>query len=135
MANKELYEKVLKSAKLIESVIGNQEGDNPYKGECYIASFILWEMYEGENMHFLRKKDFYDEWHWWVSYNDGYYKEWIDITRKQYDLVNIPCPSDDRRGVGLTDKMAYTSYKKRIVKLKEKIKEYTESQNHQQQLD
>ena len=44
------YEQVIASSKLIEEVISKEDKPNPYKGECYITSALLYEMYEGDYM-------------------------------------------------------------------------------------
>lgn len=121
---KELFQDVIASSKLIEEVLSKEDKPNPYKGECYIASALLYEMYNGENMHFCRKLDCYGQYHWWIYYNDGFNKRDIDITKKQYYIENVPCPSDDRQGVGIAKKMTYPSYKKRIQRLREKVETY-----------
>jgi len=124
------YEQVIASSKLIEEVISKEDKPNPYKGECYIASALLYEMYEGDYMHFCRKLDCYGDYHWWIYYNDGVHKGHIDMTSKQYYIENEPCPSDNEAGIGIADRLTYKSYKKRIQALKDKVDAYMESRNH-----
>ena len=124
------FQQIIASSKLIEEVLSKEDKPNPYKGECYIASALLYEMYDGDYMHFCRKLDCYDQYHWWIYYNDGVNKRHIDMTSKQYYIENVDCPSDDMHGIGIANKLPYSSYKKRIKRLREKVEEYQASQNH-----
>ena len=87
-------------------------------------------MYDGDYMHFCRKLDCYDQYHWWIYYNDGVNKRHIDMTSKQYYIENVDCPSDDMHGIGIANKLPYSSYKKRINRLREKVEQYKASQDH-----
>jgi len=124
------YQKVIETSKIIEKVISMESGPNPYKGECYVASALLYHLYKGQYMHFCRKLDIHGTYHWWIYYNDGIDKGHIDITRKQYYIENEPCPSDNEAGIGIADRLTYKSYKKRIQALKDKVDAYMESRNH-----
>ena len=124
------FQQIIASSKLIEEVLSKEDKPNPYKGECYIASALLYEMYDGDYMHFCRKLDCYDQYHWWIYYNDGVNKRHIDMTNKQYYIENVDCPSDDMHGIGIANKLPYSSYKKRIQRLKDKVEQYEASQDH-----
>ena len=115
------YPNVKQSATLIEKVIANRGGDNPLKGECYIASMVLYELYDGKNMNLVKKMDVNGQYHWWLEYWSGNKIEIIDITREQYVNENKPCPSDNPEGRVIGKPMRYQSYKKRIRRLKDEL--------------
>ena len=52
------------------------------------------------------------------------------MTSKQYYIENVPCHSDDKLGIGIANKLPYSSYKKRIKRLREKVEQYQASQDH-----
>ena len=80
--------KIIKRAALIKKVIASKgytnplaemlgERPNPFKGMCYVASALLYELFDGEGMTLYRKKDYSGQYHWWIKTDDG---DTIDIT-------------------------------------------------------
>ena len=98
--------------------------NNPFMGECYIASALLYEMLDGKNMELWKKKDYRNEFHWWIKLIDT--GEIIDITAEQYTIDKKPCPSTDTDtdGAVKAELMWFPSYKKRVAKLKKELLEY-----------
>ena len=95
---------------------------NPFYGQCYVASALLYEMFDGKNMELWKKKDYKDEFHWWIKLVDT--GEIIDITAEQYSIDKKPCPSDDTDGAVKAELMWFPSYKKRVKQLKKELLEY-----------
>jgi len=95
---------------------------NPFYGECYVASALLYEMFDGKNMQLFKKKDYKDEYHWWIKLVDT--GEIIDITAEQYSIDKKPCPSADSDGAIKADLMWFPSYKTRVKKLKKELMDY-----------
>ena len=62
--------------------------------------------------------DCYGDYHWWIYYNDGVHKEHIDMTSKQYYIENVPCPSDDKHGIGIANKLPYSSIRRELNDLR-----------------
>lgn len=115
---------ILGSARLIELVISLRRKKNPLRGECYVASVVLYDMHDGKNMTLVKKLDCLGNTHWWVVYDDGENHINIDITQNQYYEQNLPCPSHSPEDVIEAKKMGFASYKKRIKELEEEIWEY-----------
>ena len=42
------FQQIIASSKLIEEVLSKEDKPQPYNGECYIASALLYEMYDGD---------------------------------------------------------------------------------------
>ena len=95
---------------------------NPFYGECYVCSALLYEMLDGKNMELWKKKDYKNEFHWWIKLVDS--GEIIDITAEQYSIDKKPCPSADTDGAVKAELMWFPSYKKRVAKLKKELLEY-----------
>jgi hypothetical protein len=95
---------------------------NPFYGECYVASALLYEMFDGKNMQLYKKKDYKYEYHWWIKLVDT--GEIIDITAEQYSIDKKPCPSADTDGAIKAELMWFPSYKKRVAKLKKELLDY-----------
>jgi len=87
-------------------------GDNPYEGQCYIASATLKKFF-GRSLMLYRAKDHKDRYHWWVETKDG---QVIDLTKKQYQITGHPIPSDGENAVHKQKQsfLNFASYKKRI---------------------
>ncbi len=96
--------------------------NNPFMGECYVASALLYEMLDGKNMELWKKKDYKNEYHWWIRLIDT--GEIIDITAEQYTIDKKPCPSTNTNGAVRASLMGFSSYKKRVAKLKKELMDY-----------
>jgi len=99
------------------------EVPNPFKGECYIASALLYQKFGGVGMVLYRKKDYANQYHWWIKTDEGYT---IDITREQYSIERKEVPSNSYVGAEQAKPMWFPSYKKRIKVLEEKLDAYME---------
>ena len=95
---------------------------NPFYGQCYVCSALLYEMLDGKNMELWKKKDYKNEFHWWIKLVDS--GEIIDITAEQYSIDKKPCPSADTDGAVKAELMWFPSYKKRVAKLKKELMDY-----------
>lgn len=40
------------------------EKPNPFRNMCYVASALLYELFNGECMTLYKKKDYKDDYHW-----------------------------------------------------------------------
>lgn len=98
---------------------------NPYKGECYVASKLLYDLFEGIGMQLYKKKDEAGIWHWWIRLDTG---DTIDITAEQYVIEELTVPSASYQGAVKAEPMTYESYNTRIKKLKEELFEYLRNQ-------
>ena len=128
----ERNQELIETASIIRTVIelrGKQnplmamldEKPNPFKGMCYVASALLYELFEGKGMTLYRKKDYKDEYHWWIKTDEG---DTIDITAEQYILEGKEVPSSSYDGAEIAKPMWFPSYKKRINILKDELMEY-----------
>jgi hypothetical protein len=99
------------------------ETPNPFKGECYVASALLYQKFGGVGMVLYRKKDYANQYHWWIKTDEGYT---IDITREQYSIEKKEVPSYSYVGAEKAKPMWFPSYKKRIKVLEEKLDAYME---------
>jgi len=97
------------------------EKPNPFKGQCYVVSALLYDIFDGEGLELYRKKDFENQYHWWIKTLDGHT---IDITGEQYEIQNQIRPSSSYDGAEKAKPMWFPSYKKRMEKLKEELKEF-----------
>ena len=124
--------KIIKRAALIKKVIASKgytnplaemlgERPNPFKGMCYVASALLYELFDGEGMTLYKKKDYKDDYHWWIKMDSG---ETIDITAEQYTLEGKEVPSSSYDGAVVAKLMWFPSYKKRIAVLRQELQEY-----------
>ena len=120
-------EDVLCSADLIRQALMARQKENPFLGECYVASALLYDLYDGENLTLVKKMDSVGVYHWWVVFDDGETHMDIDITKDQYHLRNLPCPSSSPEDCIISKKMGFASYKKRIKKLEEEVLEIAEA--------
>ena len=108
---------------------GNQNGlmvilgeqPNPFKGMCYVASALLYTLYDGSNMTLYKKKDYQGSFHWWIRTDDGVT---IDITKEQYEIDGKETPSISYDGAVPSKLMWFPSYKKRIEILKQELADY-----------
>lgn len=114
------YHKVIASSKTIEEALSSRGGENPYKGECYVASSLLYDAYQGKDMQLRKGRDHEGRWHWWIEVWDGQEYKTLDMTRNQYLLEGHPCPSDQDGGVKAKP-MSYPSYERRKKSLAEEI--------------
>ena len=125
-------EELLFTAKCIRNVISERaetnplmemldEKPNPFRNMCYVASALLYELFDGKGVTLYKKKDYKDDYHWWIRTDDG---ETIDITAEQYSIDGKEVPSMSYEGAVVAELMWYPSYKKRIAVLKEELKEY-----------
>jgi hypothetical protein len=94
------------------------EKPNPFKGMCYVATMVLYEIFEGKGMSLYKKKDYKGEYHWWIKMDDG---RTIDITAEQYTIEGKEVPSSSYNGAILSKPMWFPSYKKRILVLKNEL--------------
>jgi hypothetical protein len=94
------------------------EKPNPFKGMCYVATMVLYEIFEGKGMSLYKKKDYKGEYHWWIKMDDG---RTIDITAEQYTIDGKEVPSCSYDGAILSKPMWFPSYKKRILVLKNEL--------------
>ena len=120
MTSQSHYQKVIASSNTIKEAISSRGGKNPYKGECYVASSLLYDAYQGKDMQLRKRRDHEGRWHWWIEVWDGQSYKTLDMTRKQYLLEGHPCPSDQDRGVKAKP-MSYPSYERRKKSLAEEI--------------
>jgi hypothetical protein len=100
------------------------EKPNPFKGMCYVASALLYELYGGKNMTLYRKKDYSGQYHWWIKTDDG---TTIDITAEQYELEGREVPSASYDGAEIAKPMWFPSYKKRIAALRKELEAFKPS--------
>ena len=90
--------------------------DNPYEGNCYVASAALKKFFGRGVLMLYRTMDCNKQYHWWVETKDG---RVIDLTAQQYELKELPVPSRSE-AYEFREKqsyMKYASYKKRSQKL------------------
>jgi len=122
---KNYYLQVLETASRIYETLEWQNvtrgKDNPTKGECYVASALLYNIYKGKDMDLVKKKDHAGVWHWWIEIWDGTMSRVIDITREQYIREGIECPSDNPVGRTKAGRMGFKSYKNRMKILEDNL--------------
>lgn len=94
------------------------EKPNPFKGMCYVASMVLYDIFEGKDMDLYKKRDYNGDYHWWIKMKDG---RTIDITEDQYIIEGKEVPSTSKDGAILSKPMWFPSYKKRISVLKDEL--------------
>ena len=118
-----IYQVIKLDAKsnVLMDVLG--EVPNPFKGECYVASALLYQKFGGVGMVLYRKKDFTNQYHWWIKTANG---ETIDITGEQYLIQGRDIPSSSYDEAEKAKPMWFPSYKKRIKVLEEKLDAYME---------
>lgn len=100
------------------------EKPNPFRNMCYVASALLYELFNGECMTLYKKKDYKDDYHWWIKMDSG---ETIDITAEQYTLEGKDVPSSSYDGAVVAELMWFPSYKKRIAILRQELEEHLKS--------
>jgi hypothetical protein len=100
------------------------EKPNPFRNMCYVASALLYELCDGEGMTLYKKKDYKDDYHWWIKMDSG---ETIDITAEQYTLEGKDVPSSSYDGAVVAELMWFPSYKKRIAVLRQELEEHLKS--------
>jgi len=129
--NEELYQtadfiKEVIRAKAYVNPLAEMLGDkpNPFKGMCYVASALLYQLYDGAGMTLYKKRDNTGQFHWWIRTDDG---ETIDITAGQYEDFGIESPSKSYDGAVVAKLMWFPSYKRRIDLLKQDLEEYIKS--------
>ena len=100
---------------------------NPFKQQCYVATALLYEYFNGQRMTLYKKKDLTDQYHWWIKTDADIT---IDITAEQYLIEGLESPSSNYEGSIKDPKlMWFPSYKKRIKKLKEELTDYIKKNN------
>lgn len=99
---------------------------NPLKNQCYVASKLLYDIFDGCGIELFKKKDAYDKWHYWIKTDSG---ETIDITSEQYVIEGLEVPSSSYDGAIEAESLWYPSYKDRIAKLLDELREYIEASN------
>lgn len=99
------------------------EKPNPFKGMCYVASALLYQLYDGKGLTLYKKKDYSGQYHWWIRTDDG---KTIDMTAEQYIIEGKEVPSLSYENAEVSKPMWFPSYKKRIEVLK---KEFLEAWN------
>lgn len=128
----ERNQELINTASIIRNVIAEKalinplaemlgEKPNPFKKMCYVASALLYELYDGNGMTLYRKKDYKDEYHWWIRTDEG---DTIDITAEQYIIEGKEVPSSSYDRAEIAKPMWFPSYKKRISVLKDELMEY-----------
>ena len=131
--------KIIKRAALIKKVIASKgytnplaemlgERPNPFKGMCYVASALLYELFDGEGMTLYRKKDYSGQYHWWIKTDDG---DTIDITAEQYECEGRKAPSSSYDGAEIAKLMWFPSYKKRIAVLRQELEDYMKENDYE----
>ena len=104
------------------------ETPNPLKGKCYIASAVLYMVFDKEGMTLWRcedtaipsKKKNPQRYHWWVITDDGVR---IDITEEQYSIEGRQSPAtSDNPTIQKMDLLWYPSLADKVKSLTTKIK-------------
>ena len=132
LSKMERNQELIDTASIIRNVIAERasinplaemlgEKPNPFKKMCYVASALLYELYDGKGMTLYRKKDDGGEYHWWIKTDAG---DTIDITKEQYTIEGREVPSSSYDGAEIAKPMWFPSYKKRIAALKEELLGY-----------
>jgi hypothetical protein len=130
--NNQFTEQLILTASRIRDIISSKgkqntlmemlgEKPNPFKGMCYVASALLYGLYDGKNMTLYRKKDYSGQYHWWIKTDDG---TTIDMTREQYEIEGKEVPSASYDGAEIAKPMWFPSYKKRIAALKTELEAF-----------
>ena len=117
----------------------------PFKGRCYETTVAIYEMMDDTGLSLYRKKDIYDEWHWFIvidqdledRQNKGYEGDFIiDVTGRQYRPPLLPPTHKVRfgkrgselEGCELMKKpLHYPSYKDKVEKFKKSILEHMDN--------
>lgn len=97
------------------------EKPNPFKGECYVASALVYTIFDGKGLTLYRKKDFENKFHWWIKTNEGVT---IDITADQYLIQGQDVPSSSYENAEASKPMWFPSYKKRVAKMMDELALY-----------
>jgi hypothetical protein len=109
----------------LENALGIEP--NPYKGECYIASALMQDIFGKEYIDLYRKKDYKNQCHWWIF--DKFANKTIDITRKQYVIEGKPVPSNSYENAEKSSKLGFSSHKIRVEKVRKELLEYLKINN------
>ena len=106
---------------LIDQVLQEMNPEDPYAGQCYVASAALKKLV-GRELVLYRTRDHQERFHWWLETKDG---QVIDLTSKQYTEHGHPVPSDEPMNQNKEKRsyMSFDSYRKRVDVVLERMNE------------
>jgi hypothetical protein len=124
--NLELFSKLIKNnltSDLISKKWKTRNFLNPTFGHCHTAAGCLYKIFGTKAVKMYRGFDG-EIYHWWVVDHTG---KLIDLTSEQYTSIGKTPPYDKGEKAGLLG----FEYKKRVLKLYERVmKEYESSNNN-----